>query len=146
MRTRIVEVTNGPKNWGKMLLAQFEPEEWATPSAIIGRHIDGRTLGVLDYCGWSRTHLLVLDLQTGEGALFRPGGSASADLAKHRIWVCPLFEPFLTWLYTQPDPWAIPAHVDLPDAPFAWAGHRRPGPPMEAPIEEDTHAPSDPRP
>jgi hypothetical protein len=78
----------------------------------------------------------VLDLQTREGAAFKLGGSVQADLTKHQIWVCPMYEPFLEWLYQQP-PDAVmaldlPAFVDLPDAEFAFSGHRRPGPPEAA--------------
>ena len=60
-------------------------------------------------------HLVVLDLQTGEGAIFMPGGLAAADLDKHGIWVCPLFEPFLAWLYKQDlsDLDALPAVVEI---------------------------------
>src|SRR6266568_9619596 len=77
--------------------------------------------------GWTSDHLLVLDLQTGEGAIFRPGGSARADLnEKHQVWVCPLFEPFMEWLYKQdtPDLTALPDQVEL-DAPGAPFGYRR---------------------
>ena len=72
----------------------------------------------------------MLDLQTCEGAAFSPGGLVSADLNKHRVWVCPLYEPFLNWLYKQDttDLSALPAHVDLPDAEFQMSGYRRPGP------------------
>lgn len=72
----------------------------------------------------------VLDLQTGEGAFFRPGGYAAADLEKHRVWVCPLFEPFLEWLYRQDltDLGQLPRLVELPDAEFAMRGYRRAGP------------------
>lgn len=119
MKVKLVEVTNGPNNWGKFLLGRFDTE-WEYQSAIDGRSIIGGR-------GWDQNTLLVLDLQTGEGSLFRPGGSAVADLEKHKIWVCPMFEPFLTWLWAQPDPFAIPAHVDLPEAEFQWAGYRRGG-------------------
>lgn len=119
MKTRLVEVTNGPLNWGKFLLGTFD-SEWEYRSVIDSTPlVAGR--------GWDRKSILLLDLQTGEGAIFYPGGYAKADLDKHKIWVCPMFEPFLTWLYKQPDPFAIPAHVDLPDAPFAMQGYRRSG-------------------
>jgi len=121
MKTKIVEVTNGPRNWGKFLICAFDSELDYRSVVDDRRMIASR--------GWGPEHVLVLDLQTGEGAMFRLGGLASADLDKHRIWVCPMFEPFLTWLYQQPDPFAIPAHVDLPEAEFAMAGYRRPGPP-----------------
>ena len=71
----------------------------------------------------------MLDLQTGEGAIFRPGGNAHADLQKHRIWCCPLFEPFLEWLYKHnlENIDELPKHVDLA-AEFELFGYRRPGP------------------
>src|SRR6266702_1985984 len=56
-------------------------------------------------------------LRTGEGAFFRVHrqGVASADLDKHQIWVCPMFEPFLNWLYKQDvsDLDQLPSLVDL---------------------------------
>lgn len=122
MKIKFVEATNGIANWGKFIVARFDEAEWARRSAI------EPTQGLIGGRGWTRDHILVLDLQTGEGAIFRPGGCAEADLEKHRIFVCPLFQPFLEWLYQQPDPLGIPDHVDLPDAPFEWRGHRRPGP------------------
>jgi len=83
---------------------------------------------LLTQCGWGPGHLWVMDLQTLEGAAFRHGGYAKADLDKHRIWVCPLFEPFLTWLYTQDAAQLgeLPQPVIL-DAPLALAGYRRSG-------------------
>jgi hypothetical protein len=124
MKTKFIEATNGPRNWGKFLVGQFTPEEWALRSQIDpGRSLIGGR-------GWHPKHRLVLDLQTGEGAIFLPGGLASADLHKHKIWVCPLFEPFLEWLYKQDlsDIDALPAHVDLPNAEFMMSGYRRQGP------------------
>lgn len=124
MIVRFIEVTNGvPANWGKFMVARFDEDEWKHRSAVAPH---GATL--LGGRGWTPAHVLVLDLQTGEGAIFLPGGLAKADLDKHRIWVCPLFEPFLAWLYEQPDPLELPPHVDLPNAPFSMRGHRRQGP------------------
>jgi hypothetical protein len=126
MITKIVEATNGPRNWGKFLIGRFD-SEWARRCAVP----DIEPVPLLAACGWSVQHVLVLDLQTGEGALFAPHGVANADLnQKHQIWVCPLFEPFLTWLYAFTRGRAswfedLPEHVDLPDAPFAMFGHRR---------------------
>jgi hypothetical protein len=79
--------------------------------------------------GWSPEHLLIMDLQTGEAAMFMPGGSPAHDLDKHRIWVCPMFEPFLDWLYQQDvtDLTKLPGYVEI-DAEFSMSGYRRPGP------------------
>jgi hypothetical protein len=72
---------------------------------------------------------MVTDLQTGEGAIFRPGGLASYDLDKNQLWVCVLFEDFLTWLYKQDLTvlQALPRRVELGTESAPWS-HRRPGP------------------
>jgi len=131
MKTKFIEACNsrgGKKiNWGKFAVCQFDAEE-------LQRRATQDELGcslVLSQ-GWDATFLWVLDLATGEGACFRPGGSPHADLDKHRIWVCPMFEPFLTWLYQQDlsDLDALPNYVEFDEskAPGALYGHRRPGP------------------
>lgn len=123
METKIIEAHGNDFNWGKFLVARFD-SEWSQPSAV-----DPRISSLIRARGWTHRHLLVLDIETGEAAIFMPGGYAKADLDKHAIWVCPLFEPFLTWLYQQDlsslD--ALPAAVELPDAPAAMQGYRRPG-------------------
>lgn len=113
-------------NWGKFMVCQFEGVDFAEPAMV--DDITHQTL--LHGQGWSPEHLLVVDLATGEGAVFRPGGLPVADLTKHRIWVCPMFEPFLVWLYDQDlsDLSALPRRIELPDAPMAFRGYRRPGP------------------
>ena len=123
MITKLIEATNiavGGPNWGKFLVGRFD-NEWEYQSRI-----DRGTL--LSRIGWAKNVIMVFDLQTGEGALFRPGGLASADLNKHRIWVCPMFEPFLAWLYKQDltDLQALPAIVELDD-PGSFQGYRREG-------------------
>jgi hypothetical protein len=132
LRTRIIEAVQSkdrPGNWGKFLVG-VPDIEWAHGSRV---DPDVR-VPLLSAIGWTDRHVWVLDLQTGEGAFFRLGGFAHADLEKHRIWVCPLFEPFLEWLYgRQRDNGELgiedlPDVVELPGAPFAFAGYRRPGP------------------
>jgi hypothetical protein len=97
--------------------------------------------------GWGDEHIWVLDLQTGEGATFRHGGMASADLNKHRIWVCPMFEPFLAWLYQQDlhELDALPAVINLPDAPAAFHGYRRAGGPDSSCADSPATESSTPR-
>lgn len=127
MKIKIIEVTNGPnQNWGKMLLGRFD-SEWEYKSAI--PTATGR-FPLLAQLGWGPDHILVLDLATGEGSIFFPGGSAPHDLKKHAVWVCPMFEPFLQWLYQQDtrNLDKLPAHVDIPEAEFSMTGYRRPGP------------------
>lgn len=124
MKTQIVEVTNGPLNWGKFLVGRFEAREWFHQSVVSPGPLL-RQIGHND----QQHSVWVLDLQTCEGAMFRIGGSVKYDLDKHRIWVCPMFEPFLEWLYANwKDLDSLPTHVDLPDAPFAMSGYRREGP------------------
>jgi hypothetical protein len=129
MITKIVELTNF-LNWGKFMVAHFDREEWQLHSTVDpgSRLLAGR--------GWSPRHLWVLDLQTGEGAIFFPGGSAQADLESHQIWVCPMFPVFLGWLYKHPehcsDIRTIPAYLELTDKETnehsALYGYRRSGP------------------
>lgn len=123
MKTRIVEAVQpgGPANWGKFLVGRFD-SEWTVRSAV------DTARPLLVAIGKGPELIFVMDLQTGEGALFRPGGYARADLDKHHIWVCPMFEPFLTWLYKQDltDLDTLPKLVEL-EAPFAMAGYRRGG-------------------
>lgn len=128
METKFIEASQSPKgeglvNWGKFMLGRFTEEEWARPTEV------GHGQPLLPACGWAPYHLWVLDLQTGEGAFLSPGGSAHADLQKHAVWVCPMFEPFLEWLYQQEleDLDALPSLVELPEAEFSLSGYRRPG-------------------
>lgn len=90
------EATNGLA-WGKFMVGRFDAYDWAATSEVD----PGKSL--LRARGWGPEHHLVLDLQTGQGAVFavQPGGVAEADVNKARIWVCPLFRPFLQWLYEQ---------------------------------------------
>jgi len=128
VRSKFIEVSQGGTgNWGKFMLARFTEEEWARGSALP----EAASLrSLLAARGWAPNHLLFVDLETGEGALLAPGGSAPADLEKHRIWVCPMAEPFLEWLYQEGagDLDALPSYVELPDAEFAMTGYRRRGP------------------
>jgi len=122
VETKIIE-TEGAGNWGKFLVGRFTDErEYRSALSDVDA---GYPLA-----RWLPETLLVLDLATGEGALFRPGGVAEYDLEKHRIWVCPMFEGFLAWLYGQDlsDLRALPSLVSLPDHKFSFAGRRRPGP------------------
>lgn len=133
MKLKFIEATNhaaGGFNWGKFGVGRFEPGEWAYRSLIADdSFVRPRSDSLLVGLGWDHAHIFVLDLATGEGAIFRHGGLAPADLNKHQIWVCPLFEPFLAWLYKQDvaDLDGLPATVEL-DAPSSMHGYRRAGP------------------
>lgn len=129
MKTKFIEAEHDDIqfNWGKFMVAEFDEDEWERSPAASGT----RGGSLLSQVGWTPRHLLVLDLQTGEGAVFMPGGLPSADLDKHRVWVCPMFEPFLNWLYKQDlsDLDALPSVIRFKaaDAPPAMSGYRRKG-------------------
>lgn len=121
MQTKFVEVTNNNQNWGKFLLIRFDAE-YEYKSAFTNKSL-------LHEVGWHPSNIFLLDLQTGEGARFLPGGLASVDLDKHKIWCCPMYGPFLEWLYLQDlnDFSKLPNSVNLPNAEFALYGYRRNG-------------------
>lgn len=119
-----IEATDGTEfNYGKFMVARFTPEEYARPAVINVGH------ALLPAIGHNQKDILVMDLQTCEGAIFTPGGVASSDLNKHKVWVCPMFEPFLEWLYRQDltDLGKLPAMVNLGDVPTSMQGYRRSG-------------------
>ena len=123
MITKIIEATENTKfNWGKFLVGQFD-DEWEVSSSVACNK------SLLSIRGWTKEHFLVLDLETGEGAIFNHGGCAVSDLHKHRIWVCPLFENFLQWLYLQNfvSVMELPSFVNLGDVYTAIWGYRREG-------------------
>ena len=122
VRTKVIEARSDSGNWGRFLVGRLD-NEFQQQSAVEAGY------RVLFTTGYRFDHVWVLDLVTGEGACFKPGGLASADLEKHRIWVCPLFEPFLEWLYVQDltDFDALPPLVELGDVPLQLNGYRRPG-------------------
>ena len=124
METKIIEATNvdvGGMNHGKFMVGRFDNKEWAYQSKV-----DAGCL--LRKRGWAHYHIFVMDLQTGEGAMFDPNGLAKVDLSeRHQIWVCPLYERFLTWLYKQDlsDLNKLPDVVQINDPDSALYGYRR---------------------
>lgn len=127
MITRFVEVTNG-FNWGKFMIGRHTREDWAYTARIDDP--DVQKMSLLRTIGTNPRAVWVFDLQTCESASFCPGGYARGDLNKHRIWVCPMFEPFLAWLYQQDlsDLSKLSELVRLSEAESAIWGHRRKGP------------------
>lgn len=124
MKLRFVEALSAGGNFGRFVIGRHTPEERLHRSAVEPGKTIFRSAG-----RWNDRDVWVMDLVTGEGARFDPTGYAKADLDRHRIWVCPLFEPFLSWLYEQDlsDLEALPEVVTL-DAPLQFQGYRRPGP------------------
>lgn len=137
MISRFIEATNiqhGGLNWGKFLLAKFEESDWQyqaveAPGHALLAALPGRE-------PWRPEHIIVFDLQTGEGLRVNPRGEPGVDLVKHRVWVCPLFEPFLYWMFDYlaglPTAWRGDIMRLPPVAYFkadsALAGYRRGGP------------------
>lgn len=125
MHSRIIEATQG-LNWGRFLVARFEDSEWQQTAQLA----PGKS--ILASGGNSKDCFLLVDLVTGEGAIFEPHGIAAADLngGRHQIWVCLLFEPVLAWLYANKhllaDLAQLPAVIELPpDTPGGLWGYRR---------------------
>jgi hypothetical protein len=128
MKTKVIEASQSLKhgpNWGKFLVGRLELDVEFKRESVVD---PGRPL-LAGQCHREPGDLLVLDLQTGEGAMFRPRAFQPSDLAKHRIWVCPLYEPFLVWLMAQDlrDLTALPDFVELSGAEEALYGHHRGG-------------------
>ena len=61
---RLIEVTNGPNNWGKFMVARFD-SEYNYRSRIAAAPL-------LRTIGWNSGHIIVFDLQT-----VRRGGFSS---------------------------------------------------------------------
>jgi hypothetical protein len=128
VRTKIIEAVSPQGNFGKFLLG-VPDEEWSRLSEVEPSRF------VLGLHGWTRKHVLIVDLATGEGAFFLHGGLASADLRKKRVWVCPLFEPLLEWFHQQQLPMTVNGLLDLSglpnivhlDHPLEFRGCRRSG-------------------
>lgn len=122
MDTRFIEASTYI-NHGKFMVARFDHEERLATTALPG--MEGQPLfmnsGGLRRLNPDRT--LVVDLQTGEGAEFSlSGGRQEAKWAleqKHpRLWICPLFAPFLGWLFDFNIDGLVPLtdlprHIDL---------------------------------
>lgn len=117
-------------NWGKFAVG-IPDAEWKWRSRLgAPEHEErrDRLWPLLREQGWGPRHIWVMDLATGEGAIFQHGGNARADLSARRIWVCVLFEAFLQWLYRQDLRLLgeLPPVVEL-DVPVELSGYRRPG-------------------
>ncbi len=129
MLTKFIEVTDPTQfNWGKFVISQYEAEEWARMSQISGAP------SLLRDRGFEGGDIWVMDLQTRESACINFNTDPVHQLEKHRIWVCPMFSPFLQWLWQQDlsDVTKLPSVVILPaelvKGHVAMQGYRRSGP------------------
>lgn len=158
MKTVFIEASDATSfNWGKFMVGVLEPEEFRRLSAMAKEYAEkvakdpkadehDKTLNalmatrpLLYQIGFDPGAVFVFDLQTCEGAFFSPHGgkkekgqgqmAATFDLEKHDLWVCPMFEPFLGWLYQQnlADITKLPPLVNVGHVPTAMAGYRRDG-------------------
>jgi hypothetical protein len=122
--TKIIEVTQGSEfNWGKFMLGQFDVE-WLRHSKLPGNDL---AMPLLAQRGWSPRHMVVLDLETGEGAFFTMSHPRWQLDNKHQVWVCPMMGPFLDWLGEQSFETVedLPDYVTLDTDESAMAGYRR---------------------
>lgn len=131
MRTHIIEATQkGTEfNWGKFMLGEFDAE-WMRPSKLPLPDEMKSPVPLLLQRGWGPEHFVILDLETGEGAVFKHDHYLRMQLdTKHQIWVCPLMGPFLDWLSVQT--WEhvtdLPEFVELDTEESGMAGYRRSG-------------------
>lgn len=75
MRTKFIEACDsGNFNWGKFAVCEFDSEEWSRTSAVSG------TRRLLSAIGHGPGEILVVDLQTCEGAIFTPPATCLRDL------------------------------------------------------------------
>lgn len=118
MESKIIEATSDWA-WSKFLLLRLTRVELDYMSRVGGSRL---------FSGYNSTDILVVDVDTGEGAFFSPGGHVQADLTHHAIWHGPLFKGFLSWLYKQDltDLTSLPDHLDL--AGNEGHAERAPGP------------------
>jgi hypothetical protein len=145
MKTVFIEATDATSfNWGKFMVGRMDADEWSRLSEMskdwAAQKADeeekqfrarlART-PLLFQIGFDPKAVYVFDLQTCEGSFFSPSHPAGAtyDLDKHDLWVCPMFEPFLQWLYSQDlsDLDKLPKLVNLGEVPTAMRGYRRDG-------------------
>ena len=133
MEQVFVEVSD-EANWAKILLMKFGSEDLLVRSKVSGdfllKSVDNNRRVKT---GTNAEKVFVLDLQTEEGAFFFPRkeGNAKDDLESHEIWVCPLYLPFLIWLYANmpKELKEIPKLVEFPKSTHVhYQGWRRPGP------------------
>jgi hypothetical protein len=83
LETKIIEAHDASKfNHGKFMLGRFTEDEWALRQKV-GLEDDPVEMSLLRARGWDRDAILVLDLQTGEGAIFQPGTRTSAARSAH---------------------------------------------------------------
>lgn len=137
MRRQFIEVSDD-MNWGKMELQQLEPSDMEVMSLVkagapLLTAIETQRRSSADPLKQVR----IWDLQTGEGAVFTParGEDPKAQLDQHRVWVCPLFLPFVRWLFRQDctDITALPRLVEFPEGDVCHLqGYRRGGPDITA--------------
>jgi hypothetical protein len=128
MRTFLFESVADPMtpgNWGAFMVGVPDDMEWSWHS-----HVAPGLVPLFEQLGHQPGDVWVSDLQTGEGAWFRMGGDARADLGMHRIHVTAPFEGFLEWLYLQDlaQLWQLPHVVKVADAIFSFREYRRLGP------------------
>jgi hypothetical protein len=104
MVTHFIEASDGMMH-GKFMLGRLDSAELGVRSALPGSEEDP-LMRVGGRRRLNERSTLIVDLQTGNGAAFFIGGGLwIADLNRTGpIHVCPMFPPFLKWLYEQKVP------------------------------------------
>jgi hypothetical protein len=97
METIYIEATSkrtGPGQYFTFAVSQFTDLERQRRSQITKT-----TLLPMLMTNYQILH--ILDMQTGEGAIFRFRGDPEGDRLRHQIKTSPIFPDFLAWLYQQ---------------------------------------------
>jgi hypothetical protein len=113
-------------NWGQFMVLVPDGVEWTWHS-----HITNSMTPALEEFGWTPGHVIVMDLRTGEAAMYLPGdGEAAKAMTEHRIFTSPQFKYFLEWLYEQDVAhlYQQPNVIELPDVTHHLSGWRDIGP------------------
>ena len=118
MKSRIIEVEDFPPVfWGSFLVITFD-EEWERK--VMVSDPETQRFSLLAAHGWTREHLLVVDLGIGRGAMFHTRVDPRSQIAAIDFHFSPFFLCFLDWLWAQDlsDLDALPEHIVL-DGPLS---------------------------
>lgn len=117
MIVKFIEASDGTAH-GKFMLARMDAE-LATRSGLPG-YEDEPLMTVGGRRKFNSHSTLVVDLQTGRGAALALDPFSYTKLDEGgRMWVCPMFRPFLKWLCLQGlgmgagDITALPSYVEI---------------------------------
>lgn len=99
MKTKVIEVEEPvPGFWCKFMIGVFT-DEWGHRPVVDAPEYEATSL--LRQLGWSRDHYLILDLESGQGAIFHRGSHPEWDERTKGLSRNPMLVPLWKWLQTQ---------------------------------------------